>query len=75
MIKMSRKTIEVENVRAMGNASLDSIADRNIKAGVSIMLESILMETGNYKGFRWLPHVDAEKITVDDKDYYDRYYF
>jgi hypothetical protein len=56
---MARKTIEVGKVLHMANHFL---AAKNTSAeereGVCVMVESVLMETGNYAGFRYLEAAD-----------------
>jgi len=52
---MARKTISVEKVREMANAFLaneNTTADE--REGVCALVESVLLETGNYQGFRYL---------------------
>jgi len=53
---MGRKTIEVERLVEMVNNVLQhSAADQvGIRHGMINMLESVLFETKNYKGFRYL---------------------
>jgi hypothetical protein len=50
---MARKTIEVDTIREMTNHFL---ANQNTNAderqAVADMLESVLQQTGNYKGYR-----------------------
>lgn len=57
---MTRKTIEVETLREMTNHFL---ANQNTNAderqGVADMFESVLHQTGNYKGYRYL---DTDEI-------------
>jgi hypothetical protein len=51
-----RKTIDVDRVREIANKMLsDSVDDRRDgRISVANMLETILMETGNYHGFRYI---------------------
>lgn len=51
-----RKTIEVAKVLALANAAFrNSAPDRKeAREGIASLLEAVLMETGNYKGFRYL---------------------
>ena len=73
---MSRKTVQVEDVREWANNALSSHNfSTQYKAGICAMIETVLMETGNYKGFNWLEHVNAVETKTGDKDYYDRYYY
>jgi hypothetical protein len=53
---MARKTVSVEYVKERANTFLatsdDSMA--GMRRGMAALLESVLFETGNYKGFRYL---------------------
>jgi hypothetical protein len=53
---MGRKTIEVERLVEMVNDVLQQSAEdqKGIRQGMINMLESVLFETKNYKGFRYL---------------------
>lgn len=55
-----RKTIEVEKVRRLVNAMLLHSRDdnRSGRAMLQTMIETILMDTGNYKGFLYLTPED-----------------
>ena len=62
----SRKTIEVEKVKGIANRALEASmrwsetdnkyvpVDRYWRQGVMLMVEKVLMESNNYKGFRYL---------------------
>lgn len=51
-----RKTIEVEVVRNFANNYLSLSEDEAVdqRIGISGLLEAVLHESGNYKGFRYL---------------------
>lgn len=50
-----RKTIEVKNVLEICNGILkNSTQTEDFRSGVMVLLEHILHETENYKGFRYL---------------------
>lgn len=51
-----RKTIEVERVRELANKFLELSADiqSHERIGVAGMIENVLHETGNYKGFGYI---------------------
>ena len=54
---MGRKTVDVDYVKTIANRIL---ADENPKRagereGVIMLLEAVLFESGNYKGFKWIP--------------------
>jgi len=49
-----RKTIEVKGMLEWANKQLartDEFADKKFKAGICVMIEKLLMEAGNYKGY------------------------
>ena len=52
----ARKTVNVDQILFKANRALATMAEGNdpqFRNGVIAMLESILMDTGNYHGFRW----------------------
>ena len=53
---MTRKTINVEEVKDWANQQLEATdsVDCAWRQGVMTMLENVLMSTDNYKGFRYL---------------------
>jgi len=55
----SRKTINVDRVRELANRMLRESVDEVTEGreGVYVLLEEILMETGNYKSYDYLPGV------------------
>jgi hypothetical protein len=70
-----RKTIEVTEMLDWANEMLartDVYADSKFKAGICTAIESILMKTGNYKGFGFLNNEDSETGTLG---YYSRVYY
>jgi len=73
-----RKTIEVQDIRVKINDMLKLDLDRvttEAKAALTILLEDILMETGNYKGFNFnMPLEQARAVSPGDAAYFDRYY-
>ena len=51
-----RKTINVDSILAEANKQLarkDKFATADFKAGVCVMIERILMNTGNYNGYNY----------------------
>lgn len=55
---MARKTVDVQAVKELANRTLASTAtflDPSYRNGVIGMVESVLHNTGNYKGFKYLP--------------------
>ena len=77
---MGRKTINVKDILEKCNTALESQAEgatQEFKSGVCTMLESILFDTGNYAGFRYLPSAGLTNPgTVDVKveNEFDRRY-
>lgn len=53
---MARKTFNVDEFRQKANISLFTSPpdEASCRTAVIVMLESVLMETGNYKGYRYL---------------------
>lgn len=52
---MARKTINVADVRESANQILAaSTTSPDVRLGICSMLEKILMDSGNYKGYRYL---------------------
>lgn len=74
---MARKTLEVEKMRTWANNMLaGDWNSRDYKADVCTLIESILMESGNYKGFRFLSDAEeAATLKPTDTAYYQRYYY
>ena len=71
-----RKTIKVENIRNRINKMLAVEKDKNTKSSLCCIIEDVLMQTGNYQGFRWnMTTEEARAVRPDDPTYYDRYYF
>jgi hypothetical protein len=70
-----RKTIEVSEMLVWANGHLkrtDQYADSKFKAGICTMIEKILHDTGNYKGFGFINNDDSETDTLG---YYSRFYY
>jgi hypothetical protein len=63
-----RKTIEVRKVLEYVNNQLartDKFADEKFKAGMCTMIERMLYDTGNYKGY----------MNLSNRSEYSRYYY
>ena len=74
---MSRKTINVAKMLYWANFQLarqDEVADQAYKQGICDMIEHILHDTGNYRGFGYHQSEGFEP-TRDNYQYYSRYYF
>jgi hypothetical protein len=70
-----RKTIEVSEMLEWANNHLkrtDEYANKGFKSGISTMIEKILHDTGNYKGFGFINNDDSETGTLG---YYSRFYY
>lgn len=53
-----RKTVQIEKIIEMGNRILRSdMGNQEFRSGVKIMLENILTESGNYRGFVYLRQI------------------
>tara|TARA_B100000959_G_C14715664_1_gene514768 strand:+ start:313 stop:606 length:294 start_codon:yes stop_codon:yes gene_type:complete len=73
---MARKTIEVEKVKGIANRALEASmrwnetdnkyvpVDRYWRQGVMLMVEQVLMESNNYKGFRYLALDEVPKGAI-----------
>ena len=59
-----RKTIPVADVLALANKMLRDSADEMTQAreAVASLIERVLMDTGNYRGYGYLPGI----VTYDD---------
>lgn len=72
-----RKTIDVESVKEYCNSILARKYDGmfitpEVKHGVVLMIDHILMETGNYKGYGYLDqNTDDRSIERE----YNRFYY
>ena len=72
---MSRKTIDVLPLLELVNHWLgreDEFATVDYKAGMCSMIETILMQSGNYAGFGFLDKNDSDTGTLG---YYSRHYY
>lgn len=58
----AKKTIEVSRIKEMVNHYLkhSDQSEYGERLGECLLLEAILMETGNYKGFRYLETDEVE---------------
>ncbi len=57
---MARKTITIDNLVDKINTTLRlSTADRSQRQSLCCLLENILHETGNYRGFRYLTQAEV----------------
>jgi hypothetical protein len=63
---MGRKTVDVEYAKMIANRILANEDPKRSgeREGVIILMEAILEETGNYKGFKYLPTDDQTDGTV-----------
>jgi hypothetical protein len=59
-----RKTISVDEVKACGNKILrESTTAEETREGVIAFIEHVLLQSGNYKGFRYLPSSEVPEGT------------
>jgi len=74
---VTRKTVSVEDVKRNANRMLRN-SDETAKEGrigVFILLERILFDTGNYKGYKYIsPNNDASNIAGELDDTRRFYY-
>jgi hypothetical protein len=70
-VTRARKIIAVEDIKERANAMLRNSRDdvKEGRMGIAVFLEGILVETGNYHGFR---HIDGKSGYADDtrRQYY-----
>jgi hypothetical protein len=82
----SRKTIKVGDMLAFANLQLsrtDCEATKEFKSAISLMIEKILHDTNNYKGFRYLHPTGDTSLKFDEtthqynygEDYFSRKYY
>jgi len=72
---MSRKTVNVEEIRNHANGILESkdpYFTKDFKSGICAMLEKTLHLSGNYNGFMFIDNDDSD---VDTLGYFSRKYF
>ena len=70
-----RKTVSVKDMVDYANFQLsrtDSLATKDFKVGISVMIESILHVAGQYQGFMFINNEDSDVGTLG---YCSRYYF
>jgi len=78
MTTRGRKTVPVDQVRNAINARLqDRGLGKEAKGELVQLLETLLMETDNYKGFRWtgVTYEEARDMQPDHEQYFNRMYF
>lgn len=72
---MSRKTVNVEEIKQHANQLLQSNGEfftKEFKAGICTMIEKVLHLSNNYNGFMFIDNNDSE---VDTLGYFNRRYF
>jgi hypothetical protein len=70
-----RKTVSVKDMVDYANLQLsrvDNFATKDFKAGICVMIESILHKSGGYQGFMFINNNDSDVSTLG---YYSRSYF
>lgn len=74
---MARKTIDVSAVKDRANTMLYVQSTPDARRAVAVLLESVLMATGNYKGFKY-HDTEWDETAGKLRDGYDdtrRYYY
>lgn len=53
---MARKTVEIEKVIELANRMMSACPDESVdvRKGIALMAEQILLDTGNYNGFCYI---------------------
>jgi len=69
-----RKTFDVQEFRQDMNARIARSATDSDKVLLSTVLERVLMDSGNYKGFSYRNRT-AEQVRDGDYDRNDRHYY
>jgi hypothetical protein len=57
-----RKTIEVQKVKELVNEMLASSLSEEQKTVARNLIEKVLMDTGNYKGFQFLNKLENNSV-------------
>ena len=74
----AKKNVGVAYILGYANIQLsrnDEYADRDFKAGICVMIEKVLCETNNYKGFSFLnKEATQEETNSSGIEHYNRYY-
>jgi hypothetical protein len=74
MVMAKRKTFNVEEFKASINRMLaGSVITPEGRKSMIIILEDVLMQTGNYKGFRYLSEKEVpagHKAGINHSDYF-----
>ena len=77
-----RKTVEVERIREIANNFLAYESkfhsdNEDFRKGVSVMIEAVLHESGNYNGFGYLArhHLpEGSKVGIQEGDCYEEWF-
>lgn len=76
-----RKTVPVDDVTMLANVALGVVIENDLdgmsrRRGIIGMVESVLFNTGNYRGYRYLPsELDADGALIYGYDDTRRWYF
>lgn len=72
----ARKTINVEAVKDRCNTMIDVQTSPDARRAAAMLCESVLLATGNYKGFKYLSsELKEDGSLIDGYDDTRRYYF
>jgi hypothetical protein len=68
---MSRKTVCVQQIKSYANGILasENANGQDLRLGAILMIEQILLGSGNYKGFRYLD-IEGTEIGDDTRRFY-----
>lgn len=74
---MARKTVPVECVKSAANAMLrrSHASAKEGRIGTYVLLERILFDTGNYKGYKYISPEDDGSNIAGELDDTRRYYY
>ena len=70
-----RKTIEVSKMLKWANTQLartDEFANQSFKSGIAVMIEELLMKSGNYNGWGYLTQYDFQNRLEYNRFYYGK---
>ena len=68
--------VEMIDYANMQLARTDEFATREFKAGISVMVETVLHKSGNYDGFGFLnTNAKPEETNCEGSEFYNRFYY
>ena len=69
-----RKTFNVQDFRVSINDTMGYLKTEKEKKLACAIIERVLMDTGNYAGFRHVTKDDPRNVGPDHPDYWNRFY-